>query len=309
LNPHGPALFLYAVEIGRHPNIADLDEWRPLEISLAPNGHWSHPVSLVLVLLPLAWGVRALSMSHVILIAIFWTWPWFQQRMFNWWLLLSPWLAMPLWAALGRKRNWKWTLDPSTPSFRKTLLAGFVVIILLLWFAPVRWLLTLKPRSLEQSVSRGTPWKLAAQLQASPDAPDPELPKLAQELARRFPEGRFAGSIFASETLGDYLVWALPAEKMPVLMYAHPHLFPPAHWRAFLNTKFGRTGWRQFLDDNQVNLVVVEAELSKDLVTALRADQGWTVILDETGDRAKRNPRDRHFIALRVAPAPKPGAR
>jgi hypothetical protein len=219
-----------------------------------------------------------------------------------WWFLLVPWLALPQWAAMARKWAWKWTEDPSTPSFRKTLLAGFLVVVFLLWFSPVRWLVTHRPRKLDQSASKGTPWQLAMQLQAPPESQFPFLPKLAQELAQHFPNGRFTGTIFASETLGDYLLWALPNE-MPVAMYAHPHLFPRQHWDDFLKAKFGEPGAREFLERHRANLVVVEAELCRQLAADLRNDPGWTIILDETGDRAKRNPRDRLFIALRNVPA------
>lgn len=34
LNPHGPMLFLRAIEVGRHPNISWFDEWRPLQFDL-----------------------------------------------------------------------------------------------------------------------------------------------------------------------------------------------------------------------------------------------------------------------------------
>ena len=36
LNPHGPVLFLHILRLARHPNIAFLEEWKPLPLQTVP---------------------------------------------------------------------------------------------------------------------------------------------------------------------------------------------------------------------------------------------------------------------------------
>jgi hypothetical protein len=309
LNPHGPSLFLYTVRLGRHPNIPFLDEWQPLNFGLFPAGGTGiYLATLVLLALTQLVSPRPFSATQVLLIAVFGVWPCFQQRMMAWWLPLVPWLALPLWAAVADRRDWRWTTDPSIPSFRKTLLAGLLIVVALLWFTPVRWLIARHPRSLDLSVSQGTPWRLAAQLQAPGGSQAAWLPELGKALRDHYPEGRYQGRVFATETLGDYLFWALPPQT-PVLIYTHLHLFPAAHWAECVTVKTAGPGWWEVLDRHGVNLVVFEPELFPDLARALRRDPTWKVVRDETGDRSKRAPRDRMLIALRKQPLTSPETR
>jgi len=155
-----------------------------------------------------------------------------------------------------------------------------------------------RPRPLDKALTPGTPWRLAAQLDAPPDSAAPPLPDLARALAAHY-GGRFRGAIFASETQGDYLLWALPAEY-PVLLYSHVHLFAPAYWQECMTVKRGGPGWRAALDRRGVNLVVVEADLHPSLCGELRRDPDWLVVLDQAGGRG--NPANRLFAALRKAP-------
>jgi hypothetical protein len=300
LNPHGPFLYLHTLALARNPNVATLEEWQPLDFSAAFGGHWGYLAALVLLVATQALSPRAFSPTQVLLMLTFGVVPCFQQRMMIWWLMLVPWLMVPLWAAASERLPANWRALRSVPSFRKTLLAALLVVVVLPWSPPVRWLIAGRPRPLDQSVSRGTPWKLAAELTASPGAGE-WLPALHRELQEHYPGGRYTGRIFASETQGDYLVWALPAE-FPVLAYTHVHLFPPEHWQACMTVKSAEPGWWEVLDRYRVNLVIVEPDLHPDLAGRLRLDPGWVIVQDEGGDRAKPDPRTRLLIALRKRP-------
>src|SRR5207244_2982662 len=115
------------------------------------------------------------------------------------------------------------------------------------------------------------------------------------------PGGRFRGNIFPNELLGDYLVWALPADY-PVLAYSHAHVFSQDFWYQLRAAKFGLTGWREFLDAHRVNLVVFPEERIRNYESRLLYnDPEWVSILDE-GGTLSRYPEGRLLIALRKKP-------
>src|SRR5262249_39258611 len=144
-------------------------------------------------------------------------------------------------------------------------------------------------------LSAATPWEVARQLTDPPD-PAGGAPALAAALRQDYPEGRFTGRVFATETVGDYLIWALPRD-LPLLAYSHGHLFPPEHWQDFLDVENGMPTWREVLALRRINLVIVEPALHPRLAALLRSDQEWLVVVDEQDDPAKRDPKTRLLVA------------
>jgi hypothetical protein len=302
-NPHGPFLYRDMLQFGRHPNLRDLKEWQPLPLRLEGGPQGPFLVSLLVLAVSRALSPRRFTPAQLLLLVVFGVWTCLQQRMLTWWLMLVPWLAAPLWAAAGERLTRSRLLVPSVPTLRKTVLAAALALPLLLLSGPGRWLLTGRPRPLDQAVVRGTPWRLAAQLKAPAGASSDWLPALAQALRASYPEGRFRGSIFPSETQGDYLLWALPADQ-PVFVYTHVHLFSPEHWAECLTVKFAEPGWRQVLDRHAVNLVVVEPQIHPQLADCLRRDPDWQIVLDESAGLPPGDPWSRTLVALRKHPLP-----
>lgn len=300
-NPHGPGLFQQTLALAHHPNIATMEEWKPLDFSARWGGHWAYLAALGLLVAIQFLSPRWFTPAQWLVLFGIGVPACMQQRVMVWWVTLVPWLALPLWSATGSLLRWPWLHWQSVPSFRKTLLAGMLVLLVVLWSIPAGWLLSGRPHPLEKSIGTGTPWQLAAQLQAPADAPVPWLPSLAWELRQHYPDGRFRGGLFASESLGDYLLWALPPE-MPVAVYTHVHLFTPEYWNDCLKVRSGLSGWNDILDKQRVNLIVVESEMHPQLRVAIRRDPAWKIILDEKGDPAKRDERCRLLIALRTEP-------
>ena len=301
LNPHGPWLLLYTLRFSQNANVASMDEWKPLDFREGPGDHWVYSVTVVLAIVTQILSPRLLSPTALLLCFSFAVFPLWQRRMLIWWYVLVPWIVLPPWAELGRRLSWSWLHYRSQPSGAKTLLAGLVVFLAVMLTPSVKWLRGGQPRSLDRSLSPGTPWKLAAQLTAPP-GDKTYYPELSAAL-QGYPEGRFQGRIFASETQGDYLLWALPPEY-PVLVYTHVHLFSPEHWRDCLTVLAAEPGWRGVLDRHGVNLLVIEVEQHPQLTEALQADADWQIVLDETGLREKRDPRMRLLIAVRKKPLP-----
>jgi hypothetical protein len=300
LNPHGPKLFFYTVRFAQDPNIAAMAEWQPLEFQWEFGPQWGYGLLCLAVIATQIFSPRLLSPTSLVLCASFGIFPLFQRRLLSWWIVLVPWIVLPEWAEVGRRIRWPWLHYRSEANGAKTLLAAGLLILAFVLTPAVKWLRGGQPRALDYSLSPGTPWRLAAQLTAGPDAP-PYYPELADALKRSYPQGRFHGRIFASETQGDYLLWALPPDY-PVLIYTHLHLFPPQHWQDCLTVLLAEPGWREILDRNGVNLIVVEAEGHPQLAEALRGDADWRIVVDETGLYQKRDPRTRLLIAVRKTP-------
>lgn len=293
INPHGPAIFREVLQFARNPNVATLGEWQPLDFSFAPGGHRLYAAVLLLLLTSQIVSPRSLTAGQMLLVVTFGVFPLIQQRMLVWWAMLAVWMILPLWSALGEKLSWRWLHYRSTPSLGKTLFAGVVVLLALLVSYPVRWVRSGKPQpSLSQVLSPETPWQIAYQLQGHrfANSATREEQSLARTLNLYYPGGHFTGRIFASETLGDYLFWALPRE-MPVMVNTHVHLFSPEHWQECLAVKFAHPRWWEILDRRRVNMVLVEASVRSDLFQKLRDDPRWEVVVDKE-----------IFLALRKKP-------
>ncbi len=71
--------------------------------------------------------------------------------------------------------------------------------------------------------------------------------------------------IFASETLGDYLLWDLgrhPQEPpWRLCCYTHVHLFPKEHWDRCMKVKNADRGWQGALDEMGADFLVLEDDL------------------------------------------------
>ncbi len=322
-NPRFFAIYTEIWSFGDHPNLAFMDEWKPLE--------WHTPfgyvflASLVLVLCTHATGLLRpaepqpdrtfgpIPLGQMILLVLL-GWQVYQhQRMMLWWIMVMPWICLPPWARLTAPSQAHtafsiWSPKTVGQALRPLLIIGVMVWIGFLWSSLGFVWSQGGPSLLHQSLHPGTPYLLAKQLQ------HPEenfFPELAAWLRKEVGHGPFPGRIFASETQGEFLLWALPSAMHPPI-YTHVHLVPKEHWQAIYTVKAGMAGWRSILDRWQVNLMVFEAELHPQLRLEVYLDNvHWMVVLDETGDARKRDPRSRLLIAvrtppLRATPQPKP---
>ena len=220
--------------------------------------------------------------------------------------MLIPWVLVPMLTTALERVPYYWTLAPSVPSLRKTIIAGLMVVSLTLISAPLQWLLGGQPKPVGLGVSKGTACQLAQELKHpgsmkdDPQAKDWQ-PKLAKAL-ETYPNKDYHGVIFASETLADHLAYVLPSNTMPVFIDSHVHLFGSDQWQRTMLVKWAKPGWREVLDSWNVNLVVVEAELYPNLRDAVKVDNEWLVLQDETGLASKGDARFRLFVALRKKP-------
>jgi hypothetical protein len=299
VNPSGPALFADVVNLANHPNVRAQDEWRPLPFTSPAGGHWAYLIIVVLFVATLVCCQRKFTPRALVLIVVFGSQPLLHQRMLIWWLMVAPWIMAACWPTCNLRLVTRWSGWETVPSFRKTLIAAAIVVVACLWSIPTQWLLAGRPTPLERSVSGGTPWQLTRLLNDPAQAPAADLQPLAADLHKYYPDG-LTGCVFASETLGDFLLWDLPPRN-PVFIYTHVHLFSEDHWRQCMDVRGAKPGWRDILNRNRVNLIVVEPDRNPRLGALLREDMNWHVVLDETNSTAKRDPRNRLFVAIRIA--------
>jgi len=279
VNPHGPYLYKHLLAFGAHPNLKSMTEWFPMRFTAEGGAHWPYLMSLLLLAFVSVLGGRKIGASGWLVALPFALWPWWQARAMFWWWTVAVWLLARLGPGLADRFPTMPSLPDGERSRAKAWLAGAMLLVAVLALPPIRALIPGVPNDLDHTVAPGTPWRLAQELKASPSDESRWLPDLRQALRNHYPDGQFRGAIFASETQGDFLVWALPSE-MPVLMFTHAHVFPFDYWEACRDVKAGNPGWREFLAAHRANLIVVEVDSHEELVEQLRQDVDWIVVQD-----------------------------
>jgi hypothetical protein len=279
INPHGPFLYQKLLAFGSHPNLKTMTEWFPMEFTLKGGAHWPYLMSLVLLAFVRVLGGRKVGAAGWLVALPFAAWPWLQARMMFWWWTVVVWLLARLGPGLADRFPTMPTIPEGEATRGKAWLAVAAIIAAVAVFPPIRSQAPGVPHDLDHTVSPGTPWRLGLELTAEPKDESRWLPALREALREHYPQGRFQGSIFASETQGDFLVWQLPVETPP-MMFTHAHVFPVEYWEDCRNVKAGNPGWREFLAKNHTNLVVVEFDSHAELVAQIRSDSDWLVVHD-----------------------------
>jgi hypothetical protein len=196
-------------------------------------------------------------------------------RMLVWWCMLYPWALLPHLEAIGRQYFPRLLRDRTPPNLRKTILAGMIVGVVLLWSMPVQWLLFGRAPAVAERVTKVTPVAAVHAL---------------EKQYRREPDlGR---CVFTSETLGDYVLWALrPEPPVRVFCYTHVHLLTPAHWQECMLVKNADHRWPDVLDRHGVQFLVLEASLYGPLIQQVQAaSDRWQVQAQEPVFVARRKP-------------------
>jgi hypothetical protein len=273
LNPHGPALFRHSSELARHPNISFMEEWKPLP----PRSLFGYlfVFSVVLLVPLLRWSPAPFTATQVLLLLGFGWESLAHNRFLVWWCMLYPWVVVPHLHALGKRWFPPLLADRRPANLHRTVLAGSIALLLLVWSPPVLWLVFHQAPLGSQRVVNVTPYKASRYL---------------AEQYRKHPE--FSRVVFTSETMGDYLLWDLRAEPpVRVFCYTHVHLLTPEHWLECMKVKSADYRWPQVLDRYGAQFIVVERSLYEHLIQQVlaRSDQ-WEVVEYEPVFVARRKP-------------------
>lgn len=257
LNPHGPALLYHVATFGRHPNLATLTEWLPIRFQWGGGGHVGWLLLLGVVAVTRAATRTPFTWPERVVLVVFFALPFLQQRMAIWLNLLVPWVLARPWQALRDRQIAEGGLLPTARTRAGFAVVAGLLVAVVAFLPGVRWLWLGHPGvALETAVAAPTPWEIALRWGDRPPR-----------------------TIFTSETVGDYLFWALPPGSR-VLMTTHAHLFPPGHWQACLKVKYAEDGWKAVLDEYEVDAILVDASEHRGLVTAVARDPAWRVVED-----------------------------
>jgi hypothetical protein len=266
LNPHGPALLLYTWKLANHPNIVTMGEWMPLPLQ-SPGGMAF--VASVLLLVPiLYWSPKRVTPTQILLVVVFGVQTLLHLRFLNWWAMVYPWVVVPHGEAIYRRYG-RSVGEEAPPDLRKTILAAILALVVISWSQPGQWLLA---------------GLLGREEPLGPECLDRHTPVAVAKYMKEHPP---IAPIFASETLGDYLVWDLPVNpRQPtVFCYTHLHLFTTRHWQECETVENAEKGWQRILDRHGVRYLAVEMSRFGKLIDEVEADkEGWKVIrLKDTG--------------------------
>jgi hypothetical protein len=261
LNPHGPALLWQVWRLANHPNIRFLEEWKPLPWREAAGIVFlSSVVVLAVVLLA---SPKRLSPTEGLLLLFFGWQTVAHARGFIWWAMVCPWvltqhlhLALEHWRFIGLH-------DQDRPDLRKTILAVLAIGSICMWSTPAFWAIWGEAPSGVMRVTETTPYRASAYMRKQFE----ENPALSR-------------MVFASETLGDYLIWDLrPTPPARITCYTHLHLLRPEHWLDCMAVKNGADNWQAVLDKNQVSFLMFEPDLHPRLAKRVReATEEWEII-------------------------------
>ncbi len=264
VNPHGPMLFRYSWELGKHPNIPSMSEWMPLPVKAQAGYIFLASVFLLIPLL--RWSPTRFSATQVLLLVLFGWQTLAHARMLVWWIMIMVWVALPHAHAVYRRFLPPLLEETAPASLVKTIMAGLLAGVVLLWSEPAQWL-------------------IFRQAPIGSKRVDPVTPvKFAEELKERYRIDPTLGHVvFASETQGDYLLWALRLpEPVRIFCYTHVHLIPPEHWRECMAVKFGNHHWQEILDHHGVEFLIVErVPYHKDLIKEVEAASDHWLVLSE----------------------------
>jgi hypothetical protein len=242
LNPHGPNLFLYSSQLQSNPNIPTMEEWKPFPVKSLSGTMFLSTIALLVPLL--RYSPVRFTATQVLLLLVFGLQSMAHARILVWWSMVFAWVVLPHLQACCARAFPTLLRETTPPNLRWTLGALVGVPLLLLYSGPLLWLVFGNPPEAAQRVTAETPVKVSRNLKTAYDADQ---------------ERKLSRCVFASETLGDYLLWDLRTDPpVRIFCYTHVHLFTREHWQQALAIKSAEPGWQGLLDEHQVEFIVLE---------------------------------------------------
>jgi hypothetical protein len=260
VNPYGWTILRGVWETANNPNLADLVEWRPLDI-LMRQGQAAAAIALVLIVIYRLTPRRVSSTELLLLVGLGGA-TLRSSRMIVWWTpVASYYLAIHAAAIWNRFRESvrRPHFAAGRPSSLAWGLAALVAICATGAASPLGLALMHERRvNPEESLSPQTPLAAAAYLNAHPPR----------------------GQIFNAYEWGDYLIWGGP-KGLRVFVASHAHLIPRDVWQDYLRVITLRSGWEKILDRYGVDLAVLDPDQQGDLVDAFRDSPDWSIAQED----------------------------
>ncbi len=272
LNPSGPWLYYYTVKFSSHPNIPFMEEWKPLPIK-QPVG-WLFLTTMGMLVLLLRFSPSRFTPTQVLLLLAFGLQTLSHVRMFVWWCMVFVWVIIPHLDAVLQHYLPGWLSQEAHVDGRKTIFALMLGSMLVLWSAPLQWLLFKDAPLASQRVTALTPRAAVEYLRAQ---------------YNHDPEHKLHGVVFASESLGDFLLWELRQPGVRIYCYSHVHLFTREHWDKCFRIKSADHTWEQIADQEGIDFIVVERHFYSsatgafDLIDKIKASPNWEEAPESVG--------------------------
>jgi len=281
--------YTLTLNFASNPNVRMMDEWQPLEWASPPGILFA--ISLAIVAIT-HWQARkhrvgGISIGHGLLLVCFGVQVVLFQRMLPWWAMLCPLVCVGPWARLLQLHADAEVSERPQQWLKQVIVVSLVLWIGFAWSTLGKMVMESEATPLDRSLHPGTPRIIDLALRQKPKDTSPELIAALHQ-----PES----SIFCSETLGDYCLFAGTG---PVVAYTHVQVFPERHWRDCMSVKLGEANWEELLNRWNSTVVCVDADLHPHLCDLLRRSLNWWIVLDEAGSSRKPNPASRLFIAVR----------
>ncbi|MFT3879754.1 MAG: hypothetical protein QM703_08845 [Gemmatales bacterium] len=280
--------YTQTLTFAQNPNVRMMDEWQPLVWSSQQGILFA--ISLIIVavthLAAKRRKVGGISIGHGLLLICFGVQVVFFQRMLPWWAMLCPLVCVGPWARLLQK-GMPYEEERTSRWLMQAIIVAMVCWVGFNWSTLGKLVMEKDATPLDRSLHPGTPRIVDLATRRNGTSLSPELSAALHKQG---------ASIFCSETLGDYCLFAGNGD---VIVYTHVHAFPEQHWRDCMAVKQGDANWEKLLNQWNTNVVCVEAELHPKLCDLLRRSPNWWIVLDEAGSSRKPNPKSRLFIAVR----------
>jgi len=252
LNPYGLQLYLETVRVSSNRNLQDLVDWDPLTLRMSQGK--AAAMALLALLVALRFSPRRVTSAEALTLAVFGLGACYSSRIIVWWAPLCAWsLALHAEAALR-----KWRQIDTRPAARRTGLST-VAMLGVMWIA-----FAYSPFGMR--VIHGapkTPEETAARLQRSVSV---QTPLAAVKFLNEHPP---VGQCFNTYEWGDYLLWAGP-KNAKWFVASHAHLAPREVWEDYLRIVGLSRDWESRLDRYGVNTIVLEQNMSAELIRALK---------------------------------------
>ncbi|QDT52563.1 hypothetical protein Pan44_05750 [Caulifigura coniformis] len=252
LNPYGLELYFETFRIAANRNLQDLVDWDPLTFRMSQGK--AAAIALVALIAALRCSPRRVSAAEALSLTIFGLGACYSSRIIVWWAPLCAWsLAIHAEAAL---RKWR-QLDsrPAPPRSGLSTVAAIGIMWIAFAYSPFG-----------MRVIHGapkTPEDAARRLKSSVSI------QTAVAAAAYLNEHPPVGQCFNTYEWGDYLLWAGPANAR-WFVASHAHLVPREVWEDYLRIVSLSRDWEGRLDRYGINTVVLERNMSADLVRALK---------------------------------------
>lgn len=269
LNPYGMDLLLTTLWFAKNENLHEITEWQP--VAILEVGGREFVMSVVLMLFVFRHGRRRISVTEVLLLAVFGASTLRGIRMIWWYaavvgLMFAPQLAdiwdrgrsfwsreraaqdvSDRWLGLPRSRAWSYSL------------AGLLLIWITFAISPAgHAVLEHSRRSPEELLTRSTPWKLTKFLKDHPPR----------------------GQVFNPQWWGDWLQWDGPPD-MQLFMTTNLHLAPRQVWKDYRVIRETRAGWENVLGRHRARTVVIDKQQQTTLLRYLRSSGGWRIVYED----------------------------